>query len=78
MMDFDESDETAIAMMEIARALNRLGNNGAVTPMGTEMGGLEALGVVMAESADKTSDALYQIADALRRIGEEMGRARDE
>ena len=57
----NEMDERFVGALErIARELCLLGNAGAVTSQGTEMGAIEALGKILNES-------LLQIANVLDR-----------
>lgn len=46
----------------LARSINRLGNADASTPMG----GLEALGKCVLDSADRLASSLDNVADAIR------------
>lgn len=48
-------------LLSIARALNRLGNADASTPMG----GLEALGKAILDSADRIANSIDGLADAI-------------
>ena len=50
------------ALYRVARALRALGNGDAAT----QMGGMEALGVAMRESADTIAGALNNLADAIQ------------
>ena len=59
-MDDDEIT-TAEALLAVARAIDRLGNADAATPMG----GLEALGAVMKEGSELIAAALNDIARAI-------------
>jgi hypothetical protein len=55
-------DVIANGSTAIARALNRLGNADASTPMG----GLEAHGAAILEAADKIAGAIHDLAAAIR------------
>jgi hypothetical protein len=46
----------------VARAIQRLGNADAGTPMG----GLEALGAVIKEAGESISGALHELAEAIK------------
>ncbi len=64
----DDDDETTVtdSLLAVARAINRLGNADAATPLG----GLEALGVAMKESATTVAETIGDLADALRETRE--------
>jgi hypothetical protein len=70
MMEDIEIEKAIVdAGQSIARALDRLGNADAGTPMG----GLEAHGAVLLEAAEKISSALYDVAGAIREVAESIG-----
>jgi hypothetical protein len=57
-----ESDSTlADAICQVASAIVRLGNNNASTPMGA----IEALGAAIIESADRISNSIDGLANAI-------------
>ena len=53
------------AITEVAKAIYRLGNADASTPMG----GLEALGKAILDSADRIAVSISNLADAIREVG---------
>lgn len=55
-------NEEADALLEIAGALDQLGNNRA----STSMGAIEAHGLAVKEAAQEIADALRAVADAIR------------
>jgi len=54
----------AVALAFVGRAIDRLGNADAATPMG----GLEALGAVFKEGLESLSQAVTTVADQLEAI----------
>jgi hypothetical protein len=64
----DDDDDSTItdALLAVARAINRLGNADASTPLG----GLEALGVSLETGATTIAEALGDLADAIRQTRE--------
>ncbi|HUT18734.1 MAG TPA: hypothetical protein VM366_06200 [Anaerolineae bacterium] len=61
----EEHDEQA-GLLAIARAIHRLGNADASTPMG----GLEALGKVILESNEHIAMAIGDLASAVHRLAD--------
>lgn len=59
----DETEDVADALRAVARAIDRLGNADALTPMG----GLEAHGKAMLEAADRIAGAIEYLAHTLSR-----------
>ena len=60
-MGSDEEVSIADAILFLGRAVDRLGNADAATPMG----GLEALGKVVGEGCHEVAAALTDIAEAI-------------
>jgi hypothetical protein len=58
----EDEDDLAQAIRSVGRAIDRLGNADAMTPMG----GLEALGKVLSESIDGLAAAMHDVAEAIR------------
>jgi hypothetical protein len=52
----------AVAILSLARAIDRLGNADAATPMG----GLEALGDCILKANSSVAVALHDVAEAIR------------
>jgi len=59
-----EYRESTEGLMAIARAIQRLGNADAGTPMG----GLEALGAVNKEGYNKIAGSISELAEAIREV----------
>lgn len=65
--DADGSMGPTDALLEVApRALEKLGNNGAATTGGAEMGGLEAHGKAVLDASENIARGLHDVADAIR------------
>lgn len=62
----EEQNEIAEAIASVGRAIDRLGNADAATPMG----GLEALGAVMKEGCDHIAGAIDRLAEAVEALAE--------
>ncbi len=60
----DENETQFEGLIEIARAINRLGNADAATPMG----GLEALGKMIKEGDERIAMSISDVAEALQEI----------
>lgn len=56
------SNEVAEAILTLARAINRLGNADAATPMG----GLEALGAHLADKLGDIAASIDDLAESIR------------
>ena len=65
----ESSQSVEEALDGVARALHRLGTNDA----GTRMGGLEALGVLLADSLEKIASSIDGLAEAVDRLAEKEG-----
>lgn len=60
--ELSEMENVANGLFAIARALHRLGNADASTPMG----GLEALGAAQKEGAERIASALDGVSSAIQ------------
>jgi hypothetical protein len=60
-LDEDGEQSLVDGLKALARSINNLGNADAATPMG----GMEALGKAMQDSADTIASAIGRLADAI-------------
>ncbi len=60
----DENETLFEGLIEIARAINRLGNADAAT----SMGGLEALGKMIKEGDERIATSISDVAEALLEV----------
>lgn len=71
----DENDENIVdAVNRLARAITNLGNADAATPMG----GMEALGKAMQDSANSIESGMESIATAINNLTDAIDRSRTE
>lgn len=59
LADDDGKYAIALALLEVAKALDRLGNGNAIT----QMGAIEALGVTVKDGLASVANALHVLAD---------------
>jgi len=73
-MDEESSAALAEGLFRIADALNRLGNNGALTESGAEMGGMEAHAVALSKAIDHNADEIANFTEVFREFVDETHR----